>query len=154
MGFLFRTDHKNYKIEHSLHRIVWVLFLGIVLAGCAAGFSSDQDIRSKAHGAVIDKTWQWEATVTPVEKITVPAPERYAVLLKPDGTVQARFDCNRGGGGYKVSPGRLSFTALMSTRIACPPDSLDSIFMRNLQRVVSFSLPLPPTVEKNRRSQY
>lgn len=123
-----------------MQRIVWVLFLGIVLVGCAAGSSSDQNIRSKAPEAVIDKTWQWEATVTPVEKITVPAPERYTVLLKADGTVQARFDCNRGGGGYKISPGRLSFTPLMSTRMACPPDSLDSVFMRDLQRVVSFFL--------------
>jgi heat shock protein HslJ len=138
MGFLFRTDHKDCKVEHPLHRIVWVLFLGIVLAGCAAGFSSDQEIRRKAPGAITDKTWQWEATVTPVEKITVPAPERYTILLESDGTVQARFDCNRGGGGYKISPGRLSFTPLMSTRMACPPDSLDSIFMRDLQRVVSF----------------
>jgi heat shock protein HslJ len=123
-----------------MHRIVWVLFLGILLVGCAAGSSSDSDqnIRSKAPEAVIDKTWQWEATVTPVEKITVPAPERYTILLKSDGTVQARFDCNRGGGGYKISPARLSFTPLMSTRMACPPDSLDSVFMRDLQRVVSF----------------
>jgi len=121
-----------------MHRILWVLFLGIVLIGCAAGSSSDQNLRSKAPEAVIDKTWQWEATVTPVEKITVPAPERYTILLKSDGTVQARFDCNRGGGGYKISPARLSFTPLISTRMACPPDSLDSVFMRDLQRVVSF----------------
>ena len=121
-----------------MHRILWVLLLGVVLAGCAAGSSSDQNIRSKAPEAITDKTWQWEATVTPVEKIMVTALERYTIFLKTEGTVQARFDCNRGGGGYKISPGSLSFTHLMPTRMACPTDSLDSIFMRDLQRVVSF----------------
>jgi len=39
-----------------------------------------------------------------------------------------------------MSTGRLSFGSLLSTRMACPPDSLDSPFMKDLQRVVSFFL--------------
>ena len=59
-------------------------------------------------------------------------------LLAPDGKVRARFDCNRGGGAFKISLGKLSFGPLMSTRMACPEDSLDAPFMRDLQRVTSF----------------
>lgn len=59
-------------------------------------------------------------------------------MLTADGRAQIRFDCNRGGGEFKISPGKLSFGPLLSTRMACPPGSLDSAFMQDLQRVVSF----------------
>jgi heat shock protein HslJ len=55
-----------------------------------------------------------------------------------DGDLRARFDCNRGGGRYTISNGQISFGPMMSTRMACPPDSLDGPFLRDLQRVVSF----------------
>jgi heat shock protein HslJ len=86
----------------------------------------------------LNQTWQWESTVTPVDKISVPEPEHYTLLLKRDGKVQVRFDCNRGGGNYEISEGKLSFGPLMSTRMACPEDSLDGLFARDLERVVSF----------------
>jgi len=42
------------------------------------------------------------------------------------------------GGNYKIAEGQLSFGPMMSTRMACPPDTLDAFFMRDLQRVASF----------------
>jgi len=86
----------------------------------------------------LNRTWQWVSTVTPAEKIDVPHPERYTILLQDNSHLQALFDCNRGGGNYAVSGGQLSCGPLRSTRMACPGDSLDTLFMRDLQRVVSF----------------
>ena len=94
--------------------------------------------RSTDPQLVLNKTWHWESTTTPVEKTGVPNPERYTILLKDEGKIQAQFDCNRGGGSYEISAAKLSFGPLMSTRMACPEDSLDGPFMRDLQRVVSF----------------
>jgi heat shock protein HslJ len=122
----------------DMQRILLILLAGLIGAGCAAGSSSIQHTRSTDPRTILDKTWQWESTITPAEKITVPAPERYTIFLQADGRAQMRFDCNRGSGGFKISPGQLSFGPLLSTRMACPPDSLDSAFMRDLQRVVSF----------------
>jgi heat shock protein HslJ len=122
----------------KMQLILSVLLAGMVLAGCAGGSSSIQDSRSKDPQTILGKTWQWESTITPAEKITVPAPERYTIFLQADGRAQMRFDCNRGGGAFTISPGKLSFGPLMSTRMACPPESLDGVFMRDLQRVVSF----------------
>jgi len=90
--------------------------------------------------AVLNKTWQWESTVTPVETITVSSPEQYTLLLAEDGTLKAKFDCNNGGGNYEISEGTLSFGPMMSTRMACPEGSLDVAFMRDLERVSSFFL--------------
>ena len=118
--------------------VVTSLLFGLVLVGCAAGMSGEQSARSKDPQMVIGKTWQWVSTVTPVEKITAAAPARYTILLQEDGNIRARFDCNKGGGKYTLSEGRLSFGPLMSTRMACPPDTQDAPFMRDLQRVSSF----------------
>ena len=123
-----------------MNYIIPIFLAGLMLAGCVTGTSSESDKRSADPKMVIDKTWQWVSTVTPVEKITVADPERYTILLTNDNRVQARFDCNRGGGSYTITAGEISFGPMMSTRMACPPDSQDGLFMRDLQRVVSFFL--------------
>ena len=96
------------------------------------------DLRRTDPQLVLGRVWQWEATTTPVEKIHVPNPEHYTIVLQTEGKVQALFDCNRGGGSYTISAGKLSFSPLMSTRMACPKGSLDGSFSRDLQRVASF----------------
>jgi heat shock protein HslJ len=119
-------------------RILSLAVSGMIIAGCATGGQSGKAGPGTDPQSVLNKTWQWESTITPVERIAVPTPERYTIFLKADGKAQIRFDCNRGGGEFKISPGKLSFGPLMSTRMACPPDTLDGPFMRDLQRVVSF----------------
>jgi heat shock protein HslJ len=115
-----------------------VLCFCIAVIGCAAGAMPDQNTHSRDPQSLLSKTWQWVLTITPVEKITVTDPERYTIMLTEDGKLQARFDCNRGGGEYEISEGKLSFGPLMSTRMACPEGTLDRPFMRDLQRVASF----------------
>jgi heat shock protein HslJ len=88
--------------------------------------------------AVVGKLWQWEETVTPVERIKATAPERYTLQLQADGRVAVRFDCNRGGGSYKIETGRLSFGSMMNTLMACPPDSQDHRFAKDLGQITSF----------------
>ena len=87
---------------------------------------------------ILNKTWQWESTTTPVERVTVSDPGRYTIRLAEGGALQARLDCNRGRGYYRISPGKLSFGPLASTRMACAEDSLVGVFVRDLRRVVSF----------------
>lgn len=52
------------------------------------------------------------------------------MLLMGDGKLQARFDCNRGGGNHKISEGKVSLGPLLSPRMACPPGSLDAPYVR------------------------
>lgn len=120
-----------------MNRILTILFTGMLLAAC----TTSPPVVAERHTdprLVLNKTWQWEATVTPVERMEVPTPERYTVLLKDGGKIQARFDCNNGGGEYRIAAGRLTFGPLFSTRMACPEGSLDAPFMRDLQRAESF----------------
>ena len=118
-----------------LQRLSLALVLFIV--GCLADAWAGETRRRDAQ-AILSKTWQWEATITPVEEIRVSDPARYTILLDEGGKLQARFDCNRGGGAYQISEGKLGFGPFASTFMACPPDSRATGFMRDLQRVVSF----------------
>ena len=123
-----------------MKRMFAVLVLGMALVSCTTTVHKDQNARSSDPEIIVGKTWQWISTISPVEKITVTTPDRYTILLHPDGKIQALSDCNRGGGNYEFTKGKLSFGPMMSTRMACPPDTLDAQFMRDLQRVNSFFL--------------
>lgn len=112
--------------------------IGFILSACASTGESPATLRSHDPSTIIGKTWQWHGTVTPVQKINVPQPERYTLRFDEGGRVQARFDCNRGGGSYQISEGKLSFGPLISTRMACPESSLDATFMKQLKDVNSF----------------
>jgi heat shock protein HslJ len=119
-------------------RILTVIGLVIIMSGCASSAQTGKNVRSSDPGQAMNKNWQWESTVTPVERIRVTTPGRYSLLLGADGKAKIQFDCNRGGGEYQIANGKLSFGPLFSTRRACPEDSLSSPYMRDLQRVVSF----------------
>ena len=113
------------------------LLLLLLIVSCLAGASAGET-RSRDAQAILGKTWEWEATTTPAEEIRAGDPERYTIQLSDGGRLRARFDCNRGGGVYEISDGKVAFGALASTFMACPPDSRATLFMRDLQRVVSF----------------
>jgi len=119
-------------------RFLILVASGIFLIGCAAISSNTQSEQNYDPQTILDKQWQWESTITSLEQITVDTPKNYTILLKADYKVQVRFDCNRGGGLFEISLGKLSFGPIMSTRAACPSGSLDFRFARDLQRVVSF----------------
>jgi heat shock protein HslJ len=125
----------NQEVADML-RFLSVLLIGLI--GCATATQGGFADRTNNPDAVLGKTWQWEETVTPVEKVTVSDPNRYSIRFLKDRRLQAQFDCNRGGGAYEISAGRLSFGPMMATRMACPEDSLDWRFMQDLHQVVSF----------------
>ncbi len=108
-----------------------------LLAGCSATPEAPAQ-RVHAPDAAIGKLWQWEETVTPVERVKALAPERYTLQLQADGHAAVRFDCNRGGGGYKIEAGRLAFGPMVSTMMACPPGSQDRRYAKDLGQITSF----------------
>lgn len=130
--------HGKISRKEKIFQITCFVLLGLMMACGKQEAPSVQKARSKAPADVLGITWQWVSTVTPKEKTTVQAPERYTLLLTDKGKAQVQFDCNRGGGEYQISVGKLSFSPLMSTRMACPEDTHDALFMRDLSRVASF----------------
>jgi len=107
------------------------------LAGCGAVPHDKGAARVRTPEAAAG-VWHWEATVTPVEQIGTANPERYTLELQPGGVALVRADCNRGRGSYEISEGRIKFGPIATTRMACPPGSLDSRYLKDLQRATIF----------------
>lgn len=115
------------------------LILGLALVSCSTTRDDGSvPVRVRTPDAVTGKVWQWERTVTPVETIESPAPDRYTLELAANGRLLVRADCNRGTGSYRIAEGALSFAPIATTRMACPPGSLDGRYLRDLQRASGF----------------
>jgi heat shock protein HslJ len=122
---------------HKYSLRIFILLSLIMLNGCNAIKSTPTE-HNRNLADIQNIQWEWVKTVTQVKTVTANQPERYTLKLLDDGKVQARFDCNRGGGHYTASEGKLSFDQLFSTRMACMPDSQDATYMNNLNLITSF----------------
>ena len=87
---------------------------------------------------LLDRLWTWKKSVynndTSAEP---PKTQSYTLRLLPDGTVAAQVDCNRGGGIYRVDGNKLTIEITHTTRAFCA-DSLDSVFLRDVQGISSY----------------
>lgn len=64
-------------------KFLQILFLMcLILFSCTAGPSTQSSARCKDPQKLLGRTWQWVSTVTPLEKITVAAPERYTLCSR------------------------------------------------------------------------
>jgi heat shock protein HslJ len=87
-------------------------------------------------------TWQWLATVTPVEEISVNDPSRYTIVFDTavdgQGSATIQADCNNVGATYTVDDNKINITLGPSTLAACPADSLDQQFLAGLENAAIF----------------
>jgi heat shock protein HslJ len=92
---------------------------------CAASLVAGDDITGAE--------WKWQQTLYNNDQRAVPGdPSHYTITFKPDGTLSIRADCNRAGGKYTLEKSALTIEVTHSTRAACPPDSLEQTFLKNL----------------------
>jgi heat shock protein HslJ len=87
-------------------------------------------------------TWQWVSSVRDDGNRAIPSdPSRYTIEFLADGRVMVQADCNRGSGQYTQGPGAaIAIGPLATTRVACPPGSLDTRFLGDLALVDRFAI--------------
>jgi len=79
-------------------------------------------------------------------KTPIDHPERFTVSFATDGRASFRIDCNRGTANWKATPsaesssGALEFGPLATTKMMCPPGSVDQKVLRDLAYVRSYLL--------------
>lgn len=101
-----------------------------------APLAEEEDMATLAGTA-----WQWVKTEYGDDSVIEAAdPARYTIAFGEDGTLTAQLDCNRGMGSFTQDGPMLSFGPIASTRMACPSDSQDFEFGRDLEAVVSYVL--------------
>ena len=82
--------------------------------------------------------WQWEEFQGGDGAIVAPDdPTKYTLQFEADGTVTGQVACNRGMGTYTVDGSSISIV-LATTKMACPPGSLDNEFGRYISESNSF----------------
>jgi len=88
---------------------------------------------SPAGPTLTGQTWQWVATVTPVETITAVDPTRYTITFNEDGTASIKADCNQVTATYTAAADTtIAITLGASTLAMCPSDSQDTLFINGL----------------------
>ena len=94
-----------------------------------------------APETIVGIVWKWQETLFNDDTRTAPPqPEHYTLTLQRDGNIAVRADCNRGGGVYLVDGSQISIEVTHTTRAMCPPESLDTVFLRDLNRAAIFVL--------------
>jgi heat shock protein HslJ len=82
---------------------------------------------------LIGTVWKWQQTLYNNDtKALPPNPDHYTLKLLPDGKVNIRADCNRGGGVYTLDGRKISVEITHTTRAACPPGSLEGKYIRDI----------------------
>lgn len=127
----------------------WPAFIAVVLTGCAqTGSQTTLPEPSPSVTApsdsimpaeVLGVTWQWMSLTTPVEQVTVDAPDRYTIRFDRAGRVAVRADCNRGTTSYVVGADRrITFRPMALTKAMCPAGSLSDRFVKDVGRATSY----------------
>lgn len=110
----------------------------LALSACAGTATAPKGTADPLAGT----RWQLDSidymddnTVTPDDSA------KYTLEFDSAGMVSMKADCNRLRGAYTyLAPSGLEFGALMSTRAACPPESLYNRVVKDMPFVRSFMI--------------
>jgi heat shock protein HslJ len=78
--------------------------------------------------------------VTPVKRIACTNPDVYTLTFLPDSTARLVIDCNRGSGGYHIDGRSIRIGPVATTRMMCPPGSMDAVFGQEIDAARSWSM--------------
>ncbi|RME85784.1 MAG: META domain-containing protein [Caldilineae bacterium] len=90
----------------------------------------------------LNTTWQWqELHESEPASVSVPRdPEKYTLTFLEDGSVSIQADCNRAQATYSLEGNNLVLLPGPATLAFCGEDSLDTLFLQMLGKVVAYSI--------------
>jgi heat shock protein HslJ len=98
-----------------------------------------EGIQGASDPLLTDTVWKWQQTLYSNDtRSLTPNPENYTLKLLPDGKVSIRADCNLGGGVYTLRESEISIEITHTTRAACPPESLEQDYIRDLNAAARY----------------
>jgi len=118
------------------HRIALALLTVVAAAAAGCGGNGGDDDASLTR-----VTWGWQASSYSNDTEATPGdPARYTVEFMDDGSVAIKADCNQVQGTYTDDGSALTVQLGPFTKAACPPDSLDTEFLRDLAAAGTYAL--------------
>jgi len=83
---------------------------------------------------IVGITWYWTSLLqADGTKVNVEDPDRYRLLLKSDGTVNIRADCNNASGFYHLRGKKLTIDLRTGTTKDCGDDSGSKQFTNTIE---------------------
>jgi heat shock protein HslJ len=140
-------------MERMLHDCMGIALVALLAGACSANETATKPtlppitpimvpptMTSGTEPALGGRVWTWQGTqLIGNERMAPDAPERYTIEFQPDGRVQLRADCNRGGAGYAAGANRsLTMTPAATTKMGCPSGSKGTEFVRQLAEVSGY----------------
>jgi heat shock protein HslJ len=124
-----------------------LLALAVTLTACHHS-ASEPPYANVPFSGLGGTTWQLVEfqSMDDARGSTVPDDRRkYTITFNKDGSLSARFDCNRGVGPWRndianARGGSLSIGPLGVTKALCPPPSIGEFIERQLSYVRSFTV--------------
>lgn len=115
--------------------------LGLLLVAACAPISAPAAPLPAAPmptNSLQDIVWEWTEVIerTTGNVTTVPSPEDYTLVLRTDGTLSSRADCNTFTGAYSQENG-FSIVLGATTLAACGEDSMDQQYLQLLSEVAA-----------------
>jgi heat shock protein HslJ len=90
---------------------------------------------------IVGVTWFWTSLrKADGETVKVEDPDRYTLLLKGDGTVSLRADCNTAAGVYSLRGKRLTIDLRTGTTKDCGDDSGSTLFTKTIEDANSYDI--------------
>jgi heat shock protein HslJ len=118
------------------------------MTALAGGFSIAMARLTRAHdatptpmaSAIPPLRWELQRIASNNQTLTPDEPANYWIQLLPDGKVWLKADCNQGGGSYTLDGNSLSFSELVTTRVACAEGSIADDFVKSLGYVAAWQI--------------
>ncbi len=144
------ANDQFFGVPLSDSRLVYVPFTPNVLpvADCPGVTTASPEQSSSAsdpEAAPVEPTlvgtvWQWMGTSSAMDgdDLVVEASEKFTVVFNEDGSLNVQADCNVGGGSYEIDGSGIVIELGAFTRAYCGDDSLDGLFLEQLDTAVIF----------------
>ena len=132
-------------MKKSLSLLILSL-LAILLVACGSSETSSEEAapaEANVNPAILDARWEWESftdTENGSDPVEITEQSQYVILLKEDGSFQARADCNLGGGTYTGDDTQIKFNVDQDGFAACPASAIADRFLTLMVRAGSYEL--------------
>ena len=103
--------------------------------------TSESTAAAAAPEGLTGVVWQWQGSAYSDDTEATPDdPSRYTIEFNDDGTAGIKADCNMVRGEYTTDGSTISIALGASTKVACPDDSLDAEFLRDLEGAATYAV--------------
>lgn len=104
--------------------------------------SVDSTVSTVSATKLTGIVWKWERfeDTSKLHDFVIDDPNKYTLILLPDGTYRVKADCNRMQGQYTREGGRIKIEPGAATLAECEPGSRYAEYLRHLTEAVSFVL--------------